>query len=131
VELLVIAHVLTVAVTSARINNTHLLFAGTEYWMTVAADWDSDNGDHHDRHWTRPDGTGLNPTMPVNSILSCDDFPQRYCVHAIAQAAWGRAIREHVAQVCVTGVADRLDALQERGPVEPVGNHIVFDGLGK
>jgi len=59
------------------------------------------------------------------------DFPQRHCVHAIAQATGRRAIREHVPEVCVTGVADSLDPFQERGPVETIGNHILLDRLGK
>src|SRR5262249_4897667 len=43
----------------------------------------------------------------------------------------GRAIREHENQVGVSRVADALDALQERRPVESVCDHILLDGLGE
>jgi hypothetical protein len=34
-----------------------------------------------------------------------------------------------VAKVGVTGVANGLDALEERRPVKPAGNDIILDGL--
>jgi hypothetical protein len=57
------------------------------------------------------------------------DLPQRHGIHTITQTTRGRAIREDVAQVGVTSVADSFDALQKCRPVKPVGNDILLDGL--
>ena len=57
------------------------------------------------------------------------DLPQRQRIHTITQTTRGRAIREDVAQVGVTSVADSFDALQKRRSVKSVGNYILLDGL--
>jgi len=77
--------------------------------------------------FSRPYSPGRRDSRPSD----LRDLPQRHRVHAIAQATGGRAIREHVAQVGVTRVANGLDALQKRRPVESVGDDILFDRLGE
>ena len=64
-----------------------------------------------------------------SSASDLGDLLQRHGIHAITQAARGWAIREDVAQMGVTRVADSFDALQKRRPVKPVGNDIRLDGL--
>src|ERR1700686_5371475 len=68
-------------------------------------------------------------TMGKYEASDLGDLPQRHGIHTITQTPRGRAIREDVAQVRVTSVADSFDALQKRRPVKPVGNDILLDGL--
>src|ERR1700683_349150 len=67
----------------------------------------------------------------LGSASDLGGLPQRHRIHAITQAAGSRAIRKDVAEVGVTGVANGLDALQERRSVKPVSNDITLNGLCK
>jgi hypothetical protein len=72
--------------------------------------------------------------IPFNRPASASDLgnlPQRHSIHAITQTARLRPIREDVAQVGVTGVANGFDALQERRPIKPVSDDILLDRLGE
>lgn len=61
----------------------------------------------------------------------CGGFLESNCVHAISQAAGRRTVREYVAEMCVTGIADGFYALQEGGSVKAVCNYIERHWLGE
>jgi Ferritin-like domain len=86
---------------------------------------------HIGRPSARWAGSFRNKESTIGKIEASNlgDLPQRHGIHTITQTTRGGAVREDMAQVGVTSVADGFDALQKCRPVKPVGNDILLDGL--